>query len=165
MRKIWIYSTIILLMGLIVAGISGEKQTPEKKAAEKTKAVEKEIKEIVISPVGDQMKYAVTEFTVKTGEKVRITLKNVAKLQGMTHNVVICKPGTETDAVGIAGLQVGQEKNYVAEREDVLFHTELAQPGETKSIEFTAPSPGEYPYICTFPGHWTLMKGVMKVVE
>lgn len=165
MRKIWIYSTAILLAGLFTAGFSGEKQSPAKKAAEKTKAVEKEIREIVISPVGDQMKYALTEFTVKTGEKVRITLKNVAKLQGMNHNVVICKPGTDTDAVGIAGLQVGLEKNYVAEREDVLFHTEVALPGESKSIEFIAPAPGEYPYICTFPGHWTLMKGVMKVVE
>jgi hypothetical protein len=23
-------------------------------------------------------------------------------------------------------------------------------------------SPGEYPYVCTFPGHWRLMKGSSK---
>jgi len=33
-------------------------------------------------------------------------------------------------------------------------------------LRFTAPDkPGEYPYICTFPGHWRIMQGVMKVVK
>ena len=30
--------------------------------------------------------------------------------------------------------------------------------------EFTAPEqPGRYPFLCTFPGHWRVMKGVLIV--
>ena len=33
-----------------------------------------------------------------------------------------------------------------------------------ESLRFMAPTePGEYPYICSFPGHWAIMKGVMVV--
>jgi azurin len=55
-------------------------------------------------------------------------------------------------------------KHYVPESPDILFHTKLVQPGQVESIEFDAPAePGDYPYLCTFPGHWLLMQGVMKV--
>jgi azurin len=31
-------------------------------------------------------------------------------------------------------------------------------------MSFTAPiAKGDYPYVCTFPGHHILMRGVMKV--
>jgi azurin len=36
--------------------------------------------------------------------------------------------------------------------------------GQSEVISFTAPEPGDYPYVCTFPGHAQLMRGVMKVV-
>jgi azurin len=31
-------------------------------------------------------------------------------------------------------------------------------------VTFTAPAAGDYPYICTFPGHYMTMRGVMHVV-
>ncbi len=35
---------------------------------------------------------------------------------------------------------------------------------EKQTMKFTAPTtPGRYEYICTFPGHWQLMRGVMTV--
>ena len=38
--------------------------------------------------------------------------------------------------------------------------------GEHQIIEFTAPSqPGDYEFVCTFPGHHILMRGIMKVVK
>ena len=47
----------------------------------------------------------------------------------------------------------------------VLWATGLVQPGEAETLRFTAPSePGDYPYVCTFPGHWIRMNGVMHVV-
>ena len=47
----------------------------------------------------------------------------------------------------------------------MLHASDLAQPGDTLKISFTAPDkPGEYPYVCTYPGHWVKMYGVMLVV-
>jgi uncharacterized protein len=34
------------------------------------------------------------------------------------------------------------------------------------TLTFIAPAQvGDYPYVCTFPGHWSIMNGVMKVVK
>jgi azurin len=47
---------------------------------------------------------------------------------------------------------------------DILAHTTLVQPGTKTELEFTAPAEaGDYPYICTFPGHFLLMKGTLHV--
>ena len=49
-------------------------------------------------------------------------------------------------------------------RDDVLFFTDIIEPGKSFTIHFTAPAErGEYPYLCTFPGHWQIMNGVMIV--
>jgi azurin len=56
--------------------------------------------------------------------------------------------------------------HYVPDIPQVLFHTRLVNPQETVKLEFVAPDkPGDYPYVCTFPGHWSIMNGVMKVVS
>ncbi|MBC6996902.1 PVC-type heme-binding CxxCH protein [Cytophaga sp. FL35] len=116
--------------------------------------------------VKNEMKFDLTEFVVGAGEKVELVLDNVDFMQ---HNLVIVKPGTK-DKVGAAADKMaadpdGASKNYVPEMSEVLFATALINPEEKVSLKFTAPSePGEYPYICTFPGHWRIMQGVMKVV-
>ncbi|MDZ4700894.1 MAG: plastocyanin/azurin family copper-binding protein [Rhodothermales bacterium] len=126
---------------------------------------EEAVQEIIIEPVGDEMKFATTEFTVKAGTTVKLTMKNTAKSPAMQHNVVVLKPASDINAVGMAGMQAGAAKQYVPESDAVLFATAIAMPGETKSVEFTAPPAGDYPFICTFPGHFALMKGVMHSVE
>ena len=45
-------------------------------------------------------------------------------------------------------------------------NTKMIDAGQKEVIEFTAPTkPGDYEFVCTFPGHWTVMNGVMKVTE
>ncbi|MBT3479957.1 MAG: hypothetical protein HN457_00795, partial [Opitutales bacterium] len=58
----------------------------------------------------------------------------------------------------------GLGKHFVPDMPQVLFHTKLLQPDTSETIRFIAPTkPGEYPYICSFPGHWIVMRGVMTV--
>ena len=86
----------------------------------------------------------------------------------MQHNLVITKPGA-MEIVGRAADKLatdakGASMHYVPDIPEVLFKTPLVNPEETFKLEFIAPaSPGEYPYVCTFPGHWSIMNGVMKV--
>jgi azurin len=124
-----------------------------------------DVQAVVLKPVGDEMKWEATEFTVKAGSTVKLTLQNVAKSPAMQHNVVILKPKTDINTIGMAGMQAGPTKQYVPADAAVLFSTPLALPGETKEIEFTAPPAGDYPFICTFPGHYVLMQGVMHSVN
>lgn len=84
----------------------------------------------------------------------------------MMHNVAIVKPGKVAVVADLAnnlGLQ-GQEKGYIPESDDLLFHSNLLVPGSSDIFYFVAPSePGEYEYVCTFPAHSTTMRGILKV--
>ena len=46
---------------------------------------------------------------------------------------------------------------------DVIAHTKLIGGGEKDVISFKAPEAGTYDYICSFPGHYAMMKGVLVV--
>jgi azurin len=112
------------------------------------------------------MKYDVTELEVKAGTKVKLTFNNLD--DDMTHNLVIVEPGT-ADEVGLAAFSLGvkaSQMSYVPNSNKVLFHTTLLQPEASQTIYFVAPSkPGEYSFVCTYPGHHTLMRGILKVVK
>ena len=86
----------------------------------------------------------------------------------MLHNVVITAPGA-ADEVGSAALKMGlkgERLSYVPAMPKGLFHTLILQPGQSDTIYFTAPSkPGDYPYVCTYPGHYLVMRGILKVVS
>jgi azurin len=105
--------------------------------------------------------------TVKAGQKVTITLENPDVMQ---HNMVIIKPGT-LQKVGAAADALardpnGAQKQYVPRMPEVLWFIKLLNPDEEGSMQFTAPSqPGDYPFVCTFPGHWRIMNGILRVTK
>ena len=115
----------------------------------------------------DTMQYDKKAFTVETGKKVKLIFKNVGKLPkaAMGHNVVILKKGVNKVTFATAAITAGPAADYLpaANKKDILAHTKLLGPGEEESIIFTAPAAGTYDYLCTFPGHFALMSGVMTV--
>ena len=122
---------------------------------------------IRLKALENEMKYDLKTFTVMAGKPVQIIFENPDFMQ---HNVVITAPG-KMEVVGRAADKLataanGAAMNYVPDIPEVLFHTRLVNPQETVKLEFIAPTqPGDYPYVCTFPGHWSIMNGMMKVVE
>jgi azurin len=121
---------------------------------------------INISVIKNQMKYDVTEFTVKAGSTIKINFNNVDYMQ---HNLLILRPGSK-ERVGAAADKLamepnGAEVNYVPKMYEVLFSTPLVNPQKKYSMTINVPdNVGDFPYICSFPGHWRNMNGVMKVV-
>lgn len=122
---------------------------------------------IELSTVPAKMVFDKTTITVKAGEAITLIFENP---DGMPHNVVIAQPG-KLSVVGnaadaMAVQKDGYEKSFVPAITEVLFSTPLVQSGKSFRLDFTAPAKtGEYPFVCTFPGHWQTMKGVMKVVR
>ena len=49
----------------------------------------------------------------------------------------------------------------------MLAHSKLLGPGESETVTFNAPFvPGEYLYLCSFPGHYAQgTKGIMTVKQ
>ncbi|HZW77171.1 MAG TPA: azurin [Flavobacteriaceae bacterium] len=110
----------------------------------------------------DQMQFNKKELRVKAGQKVRLTLKHVGKMEKnvMGHNWVLLTQGTDIMEFGQAA-NTAEESDYIPkDRENqVIAHTRMLGGGESDTIEFDAPAPGTYDFICSFPGHVALMKG------
>jgi azurin/glucose/arabinose dehydrogenase len=110
------------------------------------------------------LKFNVQTITIKAGTKIKLTFDNT---DDMLHNVVITAPGSAT-LVGEQAIKLGldgQKLQYVPKSDLVLFHTNLLQPNQSETIYFTAPDKtGDYEFVCTYPGHYMVMRGVIKVV-
>jgi azurin len=117
--------------------------------------------------VPEQMLFDRKWFAVQAGKPVQIVLANP---DAMPHNLVIGQPGSLQE-VGTKGAAMPPPtdpdvKAYVPDTPLVLHATSLLNGGDTARLNFTAPAkPGEYVYLCTFPGHFVRMYGVMLVVE
>ena len=121
--------------------------------------------ELTMTPVGEQMEYEQKEFTVHPGQTVRITFNNTATNPAMHHNVVVLAQGANVNQIGQAAMGAAAN-DYIpqAQMDQIIAHTPMSAPGETVEVEFTAPNVGDYPYICTYPGHYMTMQGTMHVV-
>ena len=118
-----------------------------------------------VQAVPNTMQFAPRELRAKAGAKVRLIFDNPDL---MLHNLVLLAPGTEEEigalADALAAQPDGQAKNYVPASPKVLQATPLVAPNSKAELTFTAPAaPGAYPFICTFPGHWRVMRGVLIV--
>ena len=113
----------------------------------------------------ERMLYDTTSFTVSPGQPVKLILSNPDVTQ---HNLVIGTPGS-LEELGMAGNEMAKDpaglaKGFIPESDKILHHTKLLDHGKSETLRFEAPeTPGVYPYLCTFPGHWILMKGEMVV--
>ncbi|WP_420148762.1 plastocyanin/azurin family copper-binding protein [Spirosoma sp.] len=111
------------------------------------------------------LKFDVEKLEVKAGSRIKLVFNNN---DDMLHNCVITKPGT-ANAVGDAALKLnlnGPKMNYVPNSPNVLYHTNILQPETSETIYFVAPTePGDYQFVCSFPGHSSLMQGTLKVVK
>lgn len=139
---------------------------------EKGQPIRKSLRELGVQTVlvhtyREQMLFDVRYFVVQAGKPVQVVLENT---DTMPHNFVLTAPGAlkEVAALGETGSPPSGapgEKAYVPNSPKVLQATVLVQPDESDTLSFTAPSqPGEYPFLCTFPGHAVRMYGVMAVV-
>lgn len=154
-------SLIGIIALFILAGCGGEKP------AASTETVGADGVRTIQVTGNDAMKFNITEITATAGEPLRLTLTNIGKMpkQGMAHNWVLLKPIAESEInkIGMAAATRGPE--YLPEdQSQILVHTRMLGPGESDTIEFNAPTdPGAYPFICTFPGHYAIMRGTLKV--
>ena len=117
----------------------------------------------------DQLQFNINEITAEAGEKLRIELTNIGRMpkQSMGHNWVLLKKMPEDEANAFAMAAATKPPEYLPDDQSVvLFHTKMLGPGETDTIEIVVPDEaGDYPYLCTFPGHFAIMRGILTVTS
>ncbi len=111
------------------------------------------------------LQFVQKQFSAKAGEKLTIRFKNP---DVVPHNWLLAKPGSLQKLGEKVNLMItdpqGMAKHYVPDSDDVIAYTDMTNPKGEFVIHLTAPKEkGDYPYLCTFPGHWMVMNGVMKV--
>jgi len=128
-----------------------------------------EVDKTVEITANDQMKFNIDSFTVSKGSTVKIHLKNVGSMPEMSmgHNVVILQPNTDLKAFVEAAAQA-PANDYIPEAmtDAIVAHTEMTGGGEEATVTFRVPDQtGNYPFVCSFPGHFQVgMKGMMLVL-
>lgn len=130
------------------------------------------LKTVSITCVPERMLYSIRDFSVKPGQPVKLVFVNS---DATDHNLVIVKPDSMAE-VGIAANEMAKDPRNAnsdflpPSKGDLILHA-TSMVGATRSslidvLRFEAPTePGLYPYVCTFPGHWIVMNGVMVVAE
>ena len=116
----------------------------------------------------DDMKYSLSTITAEPGEeiKIRLTSKGVIPKVAMAHNVVVVQIDTDIATLLKDGAPF-RDNDFIppAMMNTVIAKTALAGPGERVQVKFKVPTtPGEYPFLCTFAGHYQAgMKGTLIV--
>ncbi|MEX0681418.1 MAG: plastocyanin/azurin family copper-binding protein [Balneolales bacterium] len=116
----------------------------------------------------DNMKFDVSLIEAKPGEQIKIIFETVSNMpkESMAHNLAIIDLDVDLDAFAMASM-MARDNMYIAPEFEsgIIARTEMIGGGETSSIEFTVPeTPGDYDYVCTFPGHYLSgMVGILRV--
>ena len=118
------------------------------------------------SNLGEYKKTSGGNIIVKRNQPLLIEFNNP---DATPHNFVLVQPNT-LEEVGLAANNMAKDpiaaKNgqFIPESKKIITHTKMLKQGETEFLRFKAPrKPGIYPYLCSFPGHWTIMKGNLIV--
>ncbi len=109
----------------------------------------------------DYMKFDTRKITVRSGKIVKLTLKHIGQLdvQVMGHNFVLLKK--KVNLIEFANkAATARDNQYIPVGSDeVIVYTDMIGGGQETTIEFLPPEPGVYDFVCSFPGHYAMMKG------
>jgi azurin len=134
-----------------------ETTTPATGETTDTGVVSVSVGPIAVGAKGNELAFDIDSITASSGDEVTISFDNASTVN--THNLVIVEDGTK-DAVAIDGTGAGQDNNWVKPGDSrVIANTVLIGPGDSGEVTFTAPAPGTYQFVCTFPGHNFTMFG------
>ena len=114
----------------------------------------------------EQMFFDKIQLVAEAGKPVELVFQNSDAMQ---HNWVLIAVGA-ADEIGLAAEKMppqpdSQGRLYIPASSKVLQATKMLNPNDTIRLRFDAPKePGDYPYLCTYPGHWQRMRGILKIV-
>ena len=128
-----------------------------------------EVRVLSLKTVREQLRYDVTRLVVEAGKPCEIVFENP---DAMPHNLVIVMPGKMQEVALAVQTQAPDklDKNgrayVIADDPRILEATTMVGSGKSETLRLTAPTTeGAYPYVCTFPGHWSVMKGELIVTK
>ncbi len=114
------------------------------------------------------LQYEPRQIRVPPGRRVGITFRNTDP--SMPHNFVVVQKD-RLQAIGEAAMLLATDPraiatHYVPDDPGVICLSPILNPDDQYTVYFDSPEEqGAYPFVCTFPGHWKVMQGVLHVVD
>jgi len=127
---------------------------------------QKNLVTLKVGTIPERLLFTKDKLTVKTGQPVKLVFSNPDVTE---HNLLILAKDTPIQEIGEAANLMAADpeaakKDYIPDDKRIMHATKMLKQAQRQTLRFIAPSePGNYPYLCTFPGHWTIMKGVLVV--
>jgi len=126
-----------------------------------------DVRVIAIGTVPHRMIYDKEQIVVQAGKPVEFRFSNS---DNMPHNFAIVEPGS-LEEIGLLAEATARDadamaRHYIPKSDRILLASRLLQPSENQALSYEAPAtPGIYPYVCTYPGHWRRMYGALYIVD
>lgn len=169
--------TKLLILGglsvflLLSCGGNTQEESSSNTASKPSSMISEEVAEgesiSIVVNANDQMKYDVKEIKVRAGQEVTLTLNHTGTIsvKMMGHNWVLLNKGVNLSEFAQKAA-AANDNEYIPKdvTTEVIAHTKMLGGGETDTITFTAPEVGEYEFLCSFPGHYGLMRGKFIVI-
>lgn len=115
----------------------------------------------------DLIRYQPDTLRAPSGQSIRVTLTHVGDLpaHSMGHNWVLLRQDASVEQFALDALDHRTHQFLPPNDERVIAHTDMVGAGESSSVQFEAPAPGTYSFLCTFPNHYGFMHGALVVSE
>ncbi len=162
---LWVSLAFMLAFSACNSGKQNETAATEESVEAPSVQPTGEVVEVLLLS-NDQMTYDQKTITVKEGQTVRLTLRHTGTMPkaAMGHNFVLLKKGVSLSEFGQKSASAaGSDYIPQSEKNNIIAHTKMIGGGESDTIEFVAPAKGEYEFLCSFPGHFAIMKGIFVV--
>ena len=168
MKNLILFTFSILL--IISCGSDEKKEKKEKFKYERPKEVSEKIPinnpndfKVILNSF-DNMIYDKNKIEVNSGKNIILTLNHKGKVskEFMGHNFVLLNKGVNVDEYAKKAV-LAKSNDYIPNSDEAIAYTKMLGGGESTTISFLAPEAGIYTYICSFPGHYMMMRGELIV--
>lgn len=109
----------------------------------------------------DKMQFDRDEIVVWAGQTVVLNLHHSGKMpkSAMGHNFVLIDNTISISDYADLAIKAKDTEYVPVSDGRTLAYTEMIGGGESTSVTFKAPKAGTYDFLCSFPGHYSIMKG------
>jgi azurin len=121
--------------------------------------------DLQIASDGDELRFVPDRLVCEERARVRLHFHHAGRISSDPHDWVLLKPGTAEAFIHDADRQTEVRGVPPQDRAYVIAATPLCPRGETVTVDFTAPAAGEYPFVCSVPGHGEVVQGILTVLR
>ncbi|GAA0875891.1 hypothetical protein GCM10009118_23000 [Wandonia haliotis] len=170
--KITLFTSVLFIGVTILVSCNSEnnkqdvsKEKPVEISETRKNGFENDTIKVILNS-NDKMRFDKARIVVREHSTIVLTLNHTGTMPvtAMGHNFVLLAKGTSISKFANDAFEADKNQYIPSnQKNNIIAYTDLIGGGETSTITFQAPEKGVYDFICSFPGHYSIMKGKFVV--